>query len=70
MLRKRGKAAHTLILVTSMVPSASDLVRGLWRGPWRKRWLVPLFVFLLLTAVLLAIGGSVEALAPFLYSIF
>jgi hypothetical protein len=53
-----------------MAPSAADLVRGLWRGEHRNRWLVPLAVFLCLSAVLLLLAASVEALAPFIYSIF
>ncbi len=57
-------------MVVSMAPSTSDLVRGLWRSPERKRWLVPLVVFLCLTAVLLLLAATVEALAPFIYSIF
>jgi hypothetical protein len=51
-------------------PATGDLVRGLWRDRARKRWLVPLVVFLSLTAVLLLLAASVEALAPFIYSIF
>jgi len=57
-------------VIASMAPSAGDLVRGLWRDPAHKRWLVPLVVFLCLTAVLLLLAASVEALAPFIYSIF
>jgi hypothetical protein len=53
-----------------MVPSVRDLVRGLWQEGTRKRWLVPLVIFLCLTAVLLLLAASVEALAPFIYSIF
>ena len=45
-------------------------MRGLWRDPGHKRWLVPLVVFLCLTAALLLLAASVEALAPFIYSIF
>jgi hypothetical protein len=52
------------------VPSIGELVRALWREGDRKRWLVPLVVFLGLTAVLLLLAASVEALAPFIYSIF
>jgi hypothetical protein len=57
-------------VLASVAPSTGDLVRGLWRDRARKRWLVPLVVFLTLTAVLLLLGASVEALAPFIYSIF
>lgn len=70
MIPRHGKVRNGLVVLASMVPSAGDLVRGLWRDPARKRWLVPLVVFLCLTAVLLILAASVEALAPFIYSIF
>ena len=70
MIPRHGKVRNGLVVLASMMPSAADLVRGLWRDPARKRWLVPLVVFLCLTAVLLILAASVEALAPFIYSIF
>ena len=70
MIPRHGKVRNGLVVLASMVPSAGELVRGLWRDPARKRWLVPLVVFLCLTAVLLILAASVEALAPFIYSIF
>ncbi len=70
MIRRHGRVRNGLVVVASMVPSAGELVRGLWRDRARKRWLVPLVVFLCLTAVLLLLAASVEALAPFIYSIF
>ena len=59
-----------MVVAASIVPSAADLVRGLWRDRAHKRWLVPLVIFLCLTAFLLLLAASVEALAPFIYSIF
>ncbi len=70
MIRKNGRLRHGLVMVASIAPSAGDLVRGLWRDRGGKRWLVPLVVFLSLTALLLLLAASVEALAPFIYSIF
>jgi hypothetical protein len=70
MIQKHGKVRNGLVMLASMMPSTRDLVRGLWQDPARKRWLVPLVVFLCLTAVLLLLAASVEALAPFIYSIF
>lgn len=70
MIRKHGRLRNGLVTMASIAPSAGDLVRGLWRDPERKRWLVPLVVFLCATAVLLLLAASVEALAPFIYSIF
>jgi hypothetical protein len=70
MIPKPSRVRHGLTLFASIAPAAGDLVRGLWRDDARKRWLVPLVVFLCLTAVLLLVAASVEALAPFIYSIF
>jgi Family of unknown function (DUF5989) len=70
MMPRHGRLRHGLVVMASMAPAAGDLVRGLWRDERRKRWLVPLVVFLCLTAVLLLLAASVEALAPFIYSIF
>jgi hypothetical protein len=69
-LRRRGKLAHAALLVGNAFGAIVDAVRGLWRGRARHRWLVPLLVFLCLTGVFLTIAATVEALAPFLYSIF
>ena len=70
MIRRHGRLRNGLFVVGSIAPSAGDLVRGLWHDRARKRWLIPLVVFLCLTAVLLLLAASVEALAPFIYSIF
>jgi uncharacterized protein DUF5989 len=70
VIPRHGKVRNGLVVLASMAPSTVDLVRGLWQDPARKRWLVPLVVFLCLTAVLLILAASVEALAPFIYSIF
>lgn len=70
MIRRHGRFRNGMVVAASIVPSASDLVRGLWRDRARKRWLVPLVIFLCLTGFLLLLAASVEALAPFIYSIF
>ncbi|HEY6098504.1 MAG TPA: DUF5989 family protein [Anaeromyxobacter sp.] len=70
MIPRRGRFRNGIAVAGSIVPSAADLVRGLWRDRARKWWLVPLVVFLCLTAALLLLAASVEALAPFIYSIF
>ena len=69
-LRKRSKVGHAAVLVRSAFGSIGDGVRGLWRGREHHRWLVPLLVFLCVTGLFLAVAATVEALAPFLYSIF
>jgi hypothetical protein len=70
MIRKRGKMQRGLIVMGSAAGSIGDLAQGMWRSDASKRWLLPLAVFLCLTGLLLVLGASVEALAPFIYSIF
>ena len=70
MIRKRGKMRRGLIVMGSAAGSIGDLTLGMWRSDASKRWLLPLAVFLCLTGLLLVLGASVEALAPFIYSIF
>lgn len=70
MIPRHGRFRNGVVVAGSIVPSAVELVRALWRERAGKRWLVPLVVFLCLTAVLLLLAASVEALAPFIYSIF
>lgn len=70
MLKKRGVIRRKLIVLGSAFGSISQLARGLWRSDSGRRWLVPLAVFLSLTGLVLALVAGVEALAPFIYSIF
>jgi len=69
-LVKRGKFKRGMIVLGSALPTIGDAARGLWRSNSHKRWLVPLVVFLCLTGLLLLLATTVEALAPFIYSIF
>jgi hypothetical protein len=70
MLRKRGAIQRKLIVLGSSGGSIAQLASGVWRSDSGKRWLVPLAVFLAVTGIVLAVAASVEALAPFVYSIF
>ena len=70
MIKKRGSMRRRLIILGSAGGSIADLARGLWRSDSGKRWLVPLAVFLSVTGIVLAVAATVEALAPFVYSIF
>lgn len=70
MIRKRGKMERGLIILGSAVGSTTELARGMWQSGPGKRWLVPLAVFLCVTGLVLTLAASVEALAPFIYSIF
>ena len=70
MLKKRGKIEHGLIVFGSAGGSIADLARGMWRSGPAKRWMLPLAIFLCVIGLVLVVAASVEALAPFVYSIF
>jgi hypothetical protein len=70
MIRKRGRLRRQLSVLGSAFGSTGELARGLWRGGGEKRLLLPLAIFLCLTGFLLILAAGVEALAPFIYSIF
>jgi hypothetical protein len=70
MLKKRGRIQRGLIVLGSTGGSIAQLAWGLWRSDSHKRWLIPLAVFLCLTGLLLILATTVEALAPFIYSIW
>ena len=70
MIKKRGKLHRGLILFGSTFGSIVELARGMWRKESGKRWLVPLAVFLCVAGLILIVATTVEALAPFIYSIF
>jgi hypothetical protein len=69
-LKRRGKIVRGLTVVASAVPSIADFARGMWKNEKRNRWLVPLVVFLCITGLVLVLAGTVEVLAPFIYTIF
>jgi hypothetical protein len=70
MLKKRGRIQRGLIVLGSTGGSIAQLASGLWRSDSHRRWLIPLAVFLCLTGLLLILATTVEALAPFIYSIW
>ncbi len=70
MIRRRGRIHRGAIVLASSAGSIADLARGLWGSQKHKRWLIPLAIFLCLTGLLLILATTVEALAPFIYSIF
>ena len=70
MLQKRGKFRRGLIMFGSSTISIRELAQGLWRSESGKRWMVPLAVFLCVIGLVLTLVANVEALAPFIYSIF
>lgn len=70
MIKKRGRIQRGFIVLGSTVSSTTQLARGLWRGGSDKRWLTPLAIFLCVSGVILTLAVTVEALAPFIYSIW
>ena len=70
MLKKRGKIGHGLVVFGSAGGSIADLARGMWQSGPAKRWILPLAVFLCVMGLVLIVAATVEALAPFVYSIF
>jgi hypothetical protein len=70
MIKKRGRIRRQLVVLGSAFGSTAELARGLWRGGSEKRLVMPLAIFLCVTGFLLILATSVEALAPFIYSIF
>jgi hypothetical protein len=70
MLKKRGKMIRGLFVIASVFGSIRDLAKGLWASGKKNRWLLPLAIFLCVTGVLLVLAGTVEVLAPFIYTIF
>ncbi len=70
MLRKRSRLVRGLIMFGTAGGSIADLARGIWRRGPGKRWMLPVAVFLSVLGLILVVAASVEALAPFVYSIF
>ena len=70
MLKRRGKIHRGLIVMTSAVPSIGGFVRSMWTSEGGRKWLAPLVVFLCVTGLVLVLAATVEAVAPFIYTIF
>ena len=70
MIKKRGRMRRGIIVLGSTGGSIAHLASGLWRSDTQKRWLIPLAIFLCLTGLILIAATTVEALAPFIYSIW
>jgi hypothetical protein len=70
MIKKRGRIERGVIVLGSTFGSMAQLAQGLWQSNSDKRWLTPLAIFLCVTGLVLIVGATVEALAPFIYSIW
>jgi len=70
MKRKRSKFVRQLKVFSSAVGTAGTMVKGSAAPGARRWWLIPLIVFLCINGLILTLAAGVEALAPFVYSIF
>ena len=70
MIRKKSRLRRQLLVLASAFGATGEFARSLWRGGSDKKLIMPLAVFLCLTGFLLILAAGVEALAPFIYSIF
>jgi len=70
MIKRKGRFRRQLVVLGSAFGSTGDLAKGLWKGGSEKKLMMPLAVFLCVTGLLLVLAAGVEALAPFIYSIF
>ena len=70
MIRKRGRLHRQLIIFASAFGTIGLLAREYWQSKSGSRYLIPLVIFLCLTGLILTLAVGIEALAPFVYSIF
>jgi hypothetical protein len=70
VIKKRGRMKRGFIVLGSTGGTIAQLTSGLWHSESHKRWLIPLAIFLCLTGLILIVATTVEALAPFIYSIW
>jgi len=70
VIKTRGRTRRGLIVFGSTFGSMAQLAHGLWRSDSGKRYLTPLAIFLCVTGLLLIVGTVVEALAPFVYTMW
>jgi len=70
MIKRRGRMRRQLIVFGSAFGTTAEMASNLWTARSGKRWMIPLVLFLCLTGLILTLAATVEALAPFVYSIF
>jgi Family of unknown function (DUF5989) len=70
VLKKRGRIHRGLIVLGSAGGSIAELSRGMWQTGSGRRWLLPLAIFICLFGLVFILASTVEALAPFIYSIW
>ena len=70
MIKRRGRIRRQLVIFGTAFGTTAELTSTLWTSRSRRRWMIPLVLFLCLTGLILTLAATVEALAPFVYSIF
>jgi hypothetical protein len=71
MIRKPSRIGRQWTVFKSAFGTTGELTRNAWAAKTGgRRWMIPLIVFLCLNGLLLTLAAGVEALAPFVYSIF
>lgn len=70
MIPKRSRITRRMIVIGSIFGSTGELVRDLWHGDGTRRLMIPLVVFLCVLSSVLVLAATVEALAPFIYTVF
>ncbi len=70
MLKRRGRIQRGILVMATAVPSIGGLVGGLWTSKRGRKWLAPVVLFLCVMGLLLILAATVEAVAPFIYTIF
>jgi len=70
MIKRRGRMRRQFIVFGSALGTTGEMVSSLWTSRSGKRWMIPLVLFLCVTGLILTLAATVEALAPFVYSIF
>ena len=70
MRRKRSKMVRQLKVFGGGLGTAGTMIQRSARPGARRWWMIPLIVFLCINGLILVLAAGVQALAPFVYSIF
>ncbi len=70
MKRKRSRMMRQLKVFGSALGTTGTMIKDSATPGARRWWLIPLIVFLCINGLILTLASGVQALAPFVYSIF
>ena len=70
MRRKQGKFVRQVKVFGSAFGTTGSMIKDSARPGARRWWLIPLIVFLCINGMILTLAAGVQALSPFVYSIF